>query len=865
MLAVVWGAEYFRIYVLGRKFLIVTDHKALVSLLNGNNKKNKTMFSRLTRWLDRLIPFDFQVEHKPGAKIGLADYLSRHPCLNPQPISTYDSMFTVAKISRIRSALGFRNKLESPSVTNNRRICNISNRKRPVEGERSCDGNWTNHRATNCIPGSSIEFSKNSVGTIIEANFGYSKSLNSSININNSSNLIKERKLKKLLERHPSISSSDDIEEIDVNIQAVTTEVRSTKTNTIISIPSVYPGESYPPVNPENKVMSFIPRNCKVVSKQSALPELFNLRFIESQYQSDPQLQAIIELIKSKDPQLHSKIAAMSKYFAQYTQDFHVRDGCLWMDERLVIPNTLQTAVVNRLHYYHHGKSSMIDAAKDIWYPYMFRSLATIAGNCPECTLAGKNLKNMCSKDDIGKIPEPKEPNESVQLDFWGPINYLKESKKYVLVAVDRFSRWPSAMVCNSNCSDKIIKFLKAYIIAHGVPRQIRVDQGTNFMSKEVKTFCHEQGIEVLTSPVNDHRATGCVERTIGSIKNSVLTYAREDKPEPLDRMVERAFGALRFVKNASLNITPFEAHHGREANTVLRNLTKKPTLRNLNWENVIRSKYECLDKRDPIAQTMPKPMDTNWGIRSDTEYDRKNRRGPLRLAEEQAANQDDEPGIARAPNDPVEVPPAVVMQRTGERNMNRYRPLKSKIVDQTEHTIRMSNGAVLRKSGVALRKAKVPKKRVPGGPLPTPPTPWDLKRKLKLRQNQPGSSRGTKEIQHNIMGKGAKFQILESAENSDSESEDQLPLSTTIVVAKPTRGRENGGEDGQGTSSGGRDPVQPEAIGVHPSNKETEQGDTLAGETEKEMTGGEQISKEPNHKKQIPKETNHKNQSIYQ
>ena len=138
---------------------------------------------------------------------------------------------------------------------------------------------------------------------------------------------------------------------------------------------------------------------------------------------------------------LHSKIAAMSKYFAQYTQDFHVRDGCLWMDERLVIPNTLQAAVANRLHYYHHGKSSMYDAAKDIWYPYMFRNLATIAGNCQECTLAGKNLKNMCSKNDIGKIPEPREPNESVQLYFWGPINYLKESKKYVLVAVDQFSR----------------------------------------------------------------------------------------------------------------------------------------------------------------------------------------------------------------------------------------------------------------------------------------------------------------------------------------------------------------------------------------------------------------------------------------
>ena len=101
------GAEYFRNLVLGRKFLIVTDHKALVSLLNGDNKKNKTMFSRLTRWLDRLIPFDFQVEHEPRATIGFADNLLRHPSSDDLPVSTFDSMFTVAKISQIRSALRF--------------------------------------------------------------------------------------------------------------------------------------------------------------------------------------------------------------------------------------------------------------------------------------------------------------------------------------------------------------------------------------------------------------------------------------------------------------------------------------------------------------------------------------------------------------------------------------------------------------------------------------------------------------------------------------------------------------------------------------------------------------------------------------
>ena len=109
------GAEYFQNYVLGRKFLIVTDHKALVSLLNGNNKKNKTMFSRLTRWLNRLIPFDFQVEHKPAAKIGLADYLSRHPSLDAQPVSTYDSMFTVGKLVELDPPSDLKRKL-SPKI-----------------------------------------------------------------------------------------------------------------------------------------------------------------------------------------------------------------------------------------------------------------------------------------------------------------------------------------------------------------------------------------------------------------------------------------------------------------------------------------------------------------------------------------------------------------------------------------------------------------------------------------------------------------------------------------------------------------------------------------------------------------------------
>ena len=148
----------------------------------------------------------------------------------------------------------------------------------------------------------------------------------------------------------------------------------------------------------------------------------------------------------------------------------------------------------------------MYEAARDVWYPYMYRSLAAKATYFQQCTDAGKNLKTLLPKGDVGKVPKPREPNECIQLDFWGPISYLNESKKYVLVATDRFLRWPSAMVTTTNTSDKILKFLDKYITQHGVPRKIHVDQGSCFTSNKFKSFCNSEGIELVSSPVNDHR-----------------------------------------------------------------------------------------------------------------------------------------------------------------------------------------------------------------------------------------------------------------------------------------------------------------------------------------------------------------------
>ena len=54
------------------------DHQKLLMALK-NNRGNKTNQSCLTRWIDRLLPFDFTVQHIPGKNMGFANYFSRYP------------------------------------------------------------------------------------------------------------------------------------------------------------------------------------------------------------------------------------------------------------------------------------------------------------------------------------------------------------------------------------------------------------------------------------------------------------------------------------------------------------------------------------------------------------------------------------------------------------------------------------------------------------------------------------------------------------------------------------------------------------------------------------------------------------------
>jgi hypothetical protein len=96
-LSIQWALQHWRHYLIGRRFIVVTDHQALKWLLSSARDPHK----RYARMILELQEFEFEIQHRPGNQHGNADGLSRLPSLVPIR-STVRMVLTRKRVARPR-------------------------------------------------------------------------------------------------------------------------------------------------------------------------------------------------------------------------------------------------------------------------------------------------------------------------------------------------------------------------------------------------------------------------------------------------------------------------------------------------------------------------------------------------------------------------------------------------------------------------------------------------------------------------------------------------------------------------------------------------------------------------------------------
>ena len=216
------------------------------------------------------------------------------------------------------------------------------------------------------------------------------------------------------------------------------------------------------------------------------------------------------------------------------------RFGLLFYKDKIVIPENMRTTNIAMLHHGHASAGKMEQIAQAFWWPGMNREIQEKAEKAAEPQVRIILLKST-EKNNLEILTEP---NQEIQLDFAGPIISKTRGDTYILVAIDRFSKWPTAHICKSTNARTVLKFLTRYFTDNGTPRVIRTDNGSCFKSNEFKQFCDGQNIKWIRCTPNLHTGTGLVERLIRTIKS--LTRANTADGLTFEENVQLAIKTIR-------------------------------------------------------------------------------------------------------------------------------------------------------------------------------------------------------------------------------------------------------------------------------------------------------------------------------
>jgi transposase InsO family protein len=66
----------------------------------------------------------------------------------------------------------------------------------------------------------------------------------------------------------------------------------------------------------------------------------------------------------------------------------------------------------------------------------------------------------------------------------------------YLLVAVDKFTKWIEAVPVTSANATSAVNFVKGIVFRFGIPNSIVTDNDNNFTSQEFKDYCADIGIK---------------------------------------------------------------------------------------------------------------------------------------------------------------------------------------------------------------------------------------------------------------------------------------------------------------------------------------------------------------------------------
>jgi transposase InsO family protein len=134
-----------------------------------------------------------------------------------------------------------------------------------------------------------------------------------------------------------------------------------------------------------------------------------------------------------------------------------------------------------------------------------------------------------------------------------------------VLVATDYFTKWTEAVALKNMTHKEVIEFTTEHIIHRfGIPQTLITDQGTYFMSKEVREFAELYKIKLLNSYPYYAQANGQDESSNRTLIN-LIKKKISDNPKHCIRFCSKLYGLTEYLNIVLLKCLLLSLSMGRK------------------------------------------------------------------------------------------------------------------------------------------------------------------------------------------------------------------------------------------------------------------------------------------------------------
>ena len=267
--------------------------------------------------------------------------------------------------------------------------------------------------------------------------------------------------------------------------------------------------------------------------------------------------------MKQKDATLSSILRCIGlgttikeKQYSIIADELGVIDGVLVRGSRLVIPEILRPQVLDLAHEGHPGIVKMKSRLRSkVWWPGIDRSAERAVKTCQLCQRVGLPPRPA----EMSRRQLPEGPWQDLAMDFKGPLR----SNEYICGVIDYYSRFPEIKVMKTITAAKTIEFLKELFARHGIPYSITCDNGPQFISSELESFCQNMGVKLFKVTPLWPQANGEIERLNRCIQKIINISKLADSDWKND--LHEFLLMYRSTAHAVTNLSPAELLFNRK------------------------------------------------------------------------------------------------------------------------------------------------------------------------------------------------------------------------------------------------------------------------------------------------------------